>query len=142
MNISVYHMLQSCGVQVGSYPNKKVKNETHIPGLKRVILTFNSWFHFPKIGLSSMIKSTYIFHLGNPNIQKNSTCWFYCQTVYYLRKKLSRDLGSPGSRQLLQLQLFSQIFEKFWTLLLILSCLDLFGFLNSLFSFFYKFGFS
>ena len=26
---------------------------------------------------------------------------------------------------------FSQIFEKFWTLLLILSCLDLFGFLNS-----------
>ena len=50
---------------------------------------------------------------------------FFCETVCYLRKKLSRDLGSPGSRQLLQLQLFSQIL-KFWTLLLILSCLDLF----------------
>ena len=66
-----------------------------------------------------MIKSTYICHLGNPDIQKNSTCWFYCQIVCYLRKKLSRDLGSPGSHQLLQLQLFSQILLKFWTLLLI-----------------------
>ena len=37
MNISIYHMLQSCGVQVGSYPKTEVKNETHIPGLKRVI---------------------------------------------------------------------------------------------------------
>ena len=36
-NISVYHMLQSCGVQAGSYPKTEVKNETHIPGLKRVI---------------------------------------------------------------------------------------------------------
>ena len=46
MNISVYHMLQSCGVQVGSYPKTEVKNETHIPGLKRVILTLKSWFPF------------------------------------------------------------------------------------------------
>ena len=36
-NISIYHMLQSCGVQAGSYPKTEVKNEIHIPGLKRVI---------------------------------------------------------------------------------------------------------
>ena len=43
----------------------------------------------------------------------------YYWTVCYLREKLSRDLGSPGRLQLLQLQLFSQFFFKFWTLLLI-----------------------
>ena len=37
MNISIYHMLQSYGVQARSYPKTEVKNETHIPGLKRVI---------------------------------------------------------------------------------------------------------
>ena len=37
MNISVYHMLHACGVQDRSYPKTEVKNETHIPGLKRVI---------------------------------------------------------------------------------------------------------
>ena len=39
MNIFVYHMLQSCGVQVGSYLKTEVTNEIHLPGLKRVILT-------------------------------------------------------------------------------------------------------
>ena len=39
MNISVYHMLQSCGVQTGSYLKIEVTNEIHLPGLKRVILT-------------------------------------------------------------------------------------------------------
>ena len=76
-----------------------------------------------------MIKSTYIFHLGNPYIWKNSTYWFYCQTVCYLRNKLSRDLGSPNSRQLLQLQLFSQIF-KILDPPFSLYCLVLFGFMN------------
>ena len=33
MNISVYHMLQSCGVHAGSYPKTEVINETHIPSL-------------------------------------------------------------------------------------------------------------
>ena len=61
MNISVYHMLQSSGVQAGSYSKTEVKNETHLPGLKRVILTLRSWFPL-------MIKSRYICHLGNPNI--------------------------------------------------------------------------
>ena len=40
MNISVYHMLQSCGVQAWRYPETEVKNETHIPGLKRVTIDF------------------------------------------------------------------------------------------------------
>ena len=31
---------------------------------------------------------------------------FIVKTICYLRKKLSRDLGSPSSHQLLQLQLF------------------------------------
>ena len=46
MNISIYHMLQSCGVQYGSYLKTEVINETHIPGLKRVILTLKSWVPF------------------------------------------------------------------------------------------------
>ena len=37
MNISIYHMLQSYGVQARSYPKTEVKNEIHILGLKRVI---------------------------------------------------------------------------------------------------------
>ena len=37
MNISIYHMLQSCGSQAGNYPKTEVKNEIHIPGLKSVI---------------------------------------------------------------------------------------------------------
>ena len=44
MNISVYHMLQSCGVQAGGYLKTKVINETHLLGLNRVILTRKSWF--------------------------------------------------------------------------------------------------
>ena len=39
MNIYVYHMLQSCGVQADSYLKTEVINEIHLPGLKRVILT-------------------------------------------------------------------------------------------------------
>ena len=58
-----------------------------------------------------MINSTYIFLLKNPDFQKNSTCWFYCQIVCYFRKKLSIDLGSLGSHQLLQLQLFPKVFK-------------------------------
>ena len=46
MNIYVYHMLQSHGVQAGSYLKTKVINETHLPGLKRVILTWKSGFPF------------------------------------------------------------------------------------------------
>ena len=46
MNISVYHMLQSYGVRAGNFLKTGVKNEIHIPGLKRVILTLKSRFPF------------------------------------------------------------------------------------------------
>ena len=46
LNISVYHMLQSCGVQAGSCPKTNVKNETHLPGLISVILNLRPWFPF------------------------------------------------------------------------------------------------
>ena len=39
MNISVYYMLQSCGVRAGNYLKTEVTNEIHLLGLKRVILT-------------------------------------------------------------------------------------------------------
>ena len=68
MNISVYQMLRSCGVQAGSNPKTEVKNETHTSGLERVILTLKPWFPFSWIGLSSMIQSSCICHLGNPYI--------------------------------------------------------------------------
>ena len=45
-NISVYHMLLSCGVQAESYLKTEVINETHLPGLERVTLTWKSWFPF------------------------------------------------------------------------------------------------
>ena len=44
MNISVYHMLQSYGVQARSYLKTEVTNEIHLFGLKRVILTWKYWF--------------------------------------------------------------------------------------------------
>ena len=38
MNIAVYHMLQSCGVQAGSYLKTEVTNEIHLFGLKKSYL--------------------------------------------------------------------------------------------------------
>ena len=38
--------LLSYGVQAGSYPKTEVINETHLPALKRVILTWKSCFPF------------------------------------------------------------------------------------------------
>ena len=42
MNIYIYQMLRSYGVQAGSCPKTEVKNETHTSGLERVILTFET----------------------------------------------------------------------------------------------------
>ena len=36
MNISIYHMLQSCGAQAGSYPKTEVINETHLLASKEL----------------------------------------------------------------------------------------------------------
>ena len=68
MNIPVYYMLQSCGVQAGSYPKIEVKNQTHTSSLERVILTLKPWFPFSWTGLPSMIQSSCIYHLGNPYV--------------------------------------------------------------------------
>ena len=82
MNIPVYHMLQSCGVQAGSYLRTKVKWNSSF-GLNRVIRTWKSWFPLSQIGLSSMIKGTYIYHLINPDSWKNSISSFVVKTVYH-----------------------------------------------------------
>ena len=68
INFSVYHMLQSYGVQAESYSKTEVKNETHTSGLERFILTLKPWFPFSWTGLPSMIQSSCICHLGNPYI--------------------------------------------------------------------------
>ena len=36
MNISVYHMLQSCGVRAGSYLKTEVTNEIHLSASKEL----------------------------------------------------------------------------------------------------------
>ena len=69
------------------------------------------------------------------HLEEFSMLGFIIQTVCCSKKNFSRDLGSPGSRQLLQLQLFPNFFFKFWTLLLISFFLGLFGLLNSVFVF-------
>ena len=51
----------------------------------------------------------------------------YCQIVCYLKNKLSRDLCSPGSRQLLQLQIFPKflkILDPPFDFYLAWDCLD------------------
>ena len=67
-NIYVYHMLRSCGVQDGSYLKTEEKMKLIFLASKALSWLWNLRFHFPKIGLLSMIKITYIFHLENPNI--------------------------------------------------------------------------
>ena len=49
MNISIYHMLQSCGVQVGSYPKTKLINETHLLALKELSRPGSLGFRAPKL---------------------------------------------------------------------------------------------
>ena len=58
-----------------------------------------------------MIKNTYICHLGNQTSRRIQHVGFIVKTVCCSKNKFSRDLGSPGSRQLLQLQWFSKIFK-------------------------------
>ena len=60
-------MLQSYGVQAGIYLKTEVKNEIHIPGLKRVIRTFKSWFPLLGTQYASELQLTY------------RVCNIYCQ---------------------------------------------------------------
>ena len=47
MNISVYHMLQSCGVQAGSYPNTEVKMKFIFLASKELSGLLNLGSHYP-----------------------------------------------------------------------------------------------
>ena len=125
-NISVYHMLQSCGVQAGSYPKTEVKIETHIAGLKRVILTWNLGFHFPKLDYHQWLKvHTFsiweIKHLKEFNmlvlLSKQSVAQRRSCREIYVHQVVANCCSCN----------FFPKFLKFWTLLLILSCLGLFS---------------
>ena len=97
--------------------------------LKELSWLWNLGCHFPKLDYPQWLK-VHIFAIWEIQTSRRiQHVGSIVKTIWYLRNKLSRDLGSPGSRQLLQLQLFSQIL-KFWTLLFILSCLGVCGFMN------------
>ena len=112
MNISVYQMLRSCGVQAGGYPKTEVK-------MKLILLASEEWswlrnlgFHFPKLDYPQCLK-VHILPFGKSIYLEEFNMVVYYQTVCYSRKKLSRGLGSPGSRQLLRPQLFFPNFLNF-----------------------------
>ena len=77
---------------------------------KELSWLWNLGFHFPKLDYPQCLK-VHILPFGKSIYLEEFNMVVYYQTVCYSRKKLSRGLGSPSSRQLLQLQLFSQIFE-------------------------------
>ena len=56
MNIYVYHMLQSCGVQTGSYPKEEVINEIHLLALKELSRLGSLVFLFPKLDYHQCLK--------------------------------------------------------------------------------------
>ena len=82
-----------------------------------------------------MIKGTHFYHLRNPKSWKNSIDALLLNSLSP-KKHSPRDLGSPGNLQLLQLQLFSPNFLKFWVpphdlaLLLIVELSSLLGVLS------------
>ena len=83
---------------------------------KELSWLWNLGFHFPKLDYHQWLR-VHIFSIWEIHTYRRiQHVLFIVKTVCYLRKKLSRDLGSPGSRQLLQLQQFLN-FLKFWTLL-------------------------
>ena len=49
-------------------PKDKAKMKSAYLSLERVILNLKFWFPFPKIGLSSMITGSYMWHYRNPDI--------------------------------------------------------------------------
>ena len=133
MNIYVYHMLQSCGVQARSYLKTGVKKMKIIfLALKELSWLWNLGFHFPKLDYHQWLKVRTFSIWEIRTSRRIQHVGFIAKIVCYLRKSWFRDLGSPGSRQLLQLQLFPK-FLKFWNLLLISFFLGLFGLLNSIF---------
>ena len=84
-----------------------------------------------------MIKGTHFCHLRNPYGWKNAIDAFIVKQ-FVTRDKLPRDLGSPGNRQLLQLQPFSPNFLKFWAPPHDLALLVIIGSLNRLVGFCFR----
>ena len=122
-NIYVYHMLQSCGVQAGSYPKIEVKKWISYPWPQKSYLDFEILvFILPKLDYHQWLK-VHTYAIWEIQTSRRMQHVGIIKTVYCSKNKLSRDLCSPGSHQLLQLQSVSQISKKIWTLLLILSCL-------------------
>ena len=106
MNVSVHHLLQSCGVQCRQPLKTKLIMNSYF-GLGRVIRTRKSCL-IARIGPMSMIE----VHTSviKKSVQlENFNGYICCRTVCYSRKKSPRDLGSPGNRQLLLPQPFSPI---------------------------------
>ena len=79
----------------------------------------------PKLHYYQWLKYIHLSFGKSIHLAEFSMLVFIFKIVCCSKKKFSRDLCSPGSRQFLSLQLFPK-FLKFWTLLLILSFLDLF----------------
>ena len=85
----------------------------------------------PKFDWYQWLKYTYLSFGKSRHLEEFNMLIFIVKTVCCSKKKFSTDLGSPDSHQLLQLQLFSQIFEILDPPF-ILYCLILFGFMNSI----------
>ena len=67
MNIFVYHMLQSCGVQAGSYPKTEVKKWNSYFWPQKSYLDFETLVSI-FLNRTTLDDSKFICHLGNPNI--------------------------------------------------------------------------
>ena len=127
--------------QAGSYPKVEVKNETHIPGLKRVFWTLKSWFPFSLNW--TIINDLKYIHLPfgkSRHLEEFNMLVFIVKTVCWSRKILFRDPCSPRSHQFFQLQPFFPIFlnfgPSFW-FYLTCNCFDSW----TLFFLCHKFGF-
>ena len=97
-------------------PKDKVKMKSTYLSLKRVILILRFWFPFPKKWtIINDYKYIYLTLWESRHLEEFSMSVLLLKSLLP-RRSLFRDLGSPVSRQLLQLQLFPN-FLKFWTLL-------------------------
>ena len=56
MNISVYHMLQYCGVQAESYPKAEVEMKLIFLASEDLSWLWNLGFHFPKLDYHQWLK--------------------------------------------------------------------------------------
>ena len=101
MNIFVYHMLQSCGIQAKSYPKAEVKMKLIFLSSKELYWLWNLGFHFPKLDYHQLLK-VHTFSIWEiQTSRKIQHVGFIVKIVCFSKKKLSRDLCSPGSCQLL-----------------------------------------